>query len=82
MTLSPLQSRARWLQRLQILKYYNVLEQESRFTLGLNAAKNTDYIKKCLKLKLFRIKFPTKNLSGTYIYLSQEQSQESPKICH
>ncbi len=34
------------LQRLPCLKYYNVLKRESRFTLGLNAAKNTDYRKK------------------------------------
>ncbi len=27
------------------LKYYNVLKLESRFTLGLNAAKNIAYIK-------------------------------------
>ncbi len=27
-------------------KYYNILKQEIRFTLGLNATKNIDYIKK------------------------------------
>ncbi len=31
------------------LKYYNTLEWESRFTLGLNTAKNVDYIKKLKK---------------------------------
>ncbi len=35
--------------KIACLKYYNVLEWESRFTLGLNAAKNTDYIKKCFE---------------------------------
>ncbi len=40
-------------QRLICSKYYNVLKQESRFTLRLNAAKNTDYIKKCVREKLF-----------------------------
>ncbi len=31
------------------LKYFNVLKLESRFTLGLNTAKNIDYIKNCFK---------------------------------
>ncbi len=37
-------SSAGGLQRLTFLKY-NVLQLESRFTLGLNTAKNTDYMK-------------------------------------
>ncbi len=48
------------LRRLPFLKYYNVLEWESRFTLGLNTAKKK--IKKSFKKKLFRIKFPPKKL--------------------
>ncbi len=48
-------SGARKLQRLPWLKYYHVLKQESRFILGPNAAKNTDYIEKHFKQKLFRI---------------------------
>ncbi len=63
-----LRSRARWLQILPFLKYFNVLEWESRFTLGLNAAKNTDYIKKSFK-KLFKIKFATKD-QWTHIFIS------------
>ncbi len=61
-TYSSISSRigARGLQRLSLVKYYNVLEWESRFTLGLNAAKNTDYFKKFFK-KLFRIKYHTEN---------------------
>ncbi len=47
--------------RLTCLKYYNEMKWESRFTLGLNAAKNTDYIKKHFKEKLLKMKFPTKN---------------------
>ncbi len=39
-----LRSGTRELERLPFLKYYNALKQESRFTLGLNAAKNTHYI--------------------------------------
>ncbi len=35
--------------RLPYLKYYNVPKQENRFTLRLNAAKNTDYMKKSFK---------------------------------
>ncbi len=37
------------LQRLPCLKYYNVLKWGSRFTLGLDAAKITNYIKKSFK---------------------------------
>ncbi len=48
----PPGSGAQELQRLTCLKYYNVLKWESRFTLGLNAAKNTDYIKKTLQIKV------------------------------
>ncbi len=43
--------RVKGFQRLPYLKYYNVLKQESRFTLGLDAAKIIDYIEKCFKLK-------------------------------
>ncbi len=48
--------------------------------LGLNAAKNTDYMEKCLKQKLHRIKFPTKNSVEAYLYLHQEWSYWAPKI--
>ncbi len=42
-----------------------------KFTsLGLNAAKNTDYNEKCFKQKLFRIKFPIKKSHGAYFYLT------------
>ncbi len=48
-----------------LLKYYNALEWESRFTLALNVVENIDHIKKCFRQKLFIIEFPTKkNLSG------------------
>ncbi len=39
----------------------NALEWESRFTLGLDAAKGIDYIEKCFEQNLSKIKFPTKN---------------------
>ncbi len=47
MSISP-RSEGGWLQRLPFLKYYNVLAWEGRFTLGLNAAKNTDLQRKTL----------------------------------
>ncbi len=48
MSISP-RSGARGLERLPCLKQYNVLKQENRLTLGLNAAKGTDYMKKSFK---------------------------------
>ncbi len=45
MSISPM-SGVRELQRSVYLKSYNVQKWEIRFTLGLNAAKNTHYIKK------------------------------------
>ncbi len=50
------------------------LEWESRFTLGLNGAKNTHYINKSFKQKLFRIKFPRpkKKIQHTHISLSSQ----------
>ncbi len=41
-------SGARGHQRLPTLKYYNLLKWESRFTLGINIVKNTNYIRKRL----------------------------------
>ncbi len=52
----------------------NALEWESTFTLGLNAAKSTNYIEKWFKLRLFKIKFSTKNSVETYLYLFQSWS--------
>ncbi len=57
-----------------MLVHYNALTRDNRFTLWLNAAKYTDYIEKCFKQKLQRIKFPTKNSVGAYLYLTQECS--------
>ncbi len=42
-------SGTRELQRFICLKYYNALKWLSTFTVGLNAAENTDYIKKFFK---------------------------------
>ncbi len=49
--LYPCQSGVRGLQRLPYLKYFNVQKWESRFTLGLGAAKITHYIQKKLQIK-------------------------------
>ncbi len=60
---------------LFLLKYYNALARESRFTLVLNAAENIDHIKKMLQQKLFIIEFPTKrNSVDAYLYLPQKWS--------
>ncbi len=53
-------SRVSGLQRLPRFKYYNVLKWESRLNLEVDTAKNTDYIEKHFKQKLFRIKFLAK----------------------
>ncbi len=52
MSISP-RSGARGFERLTLpyLKYYNVLKWERRFTLGVNDAKNTDYLKKRFEWK-------------------------------
>ncbi len=55
MHISSYQGGARGLERLACLKYYNIWKNESRLTSGLNAAENTDYMKKisnksCLEL--------------------------------
>ena len=40
-----------------------------RITLGLNAAKNISFMEKCLKRKLFRMKFSTKKSVVACLYL-------------
>ncbi len=57
-----------------------VLNRESRFTLGLNTTKNTDYFQKFFKLKLLSIKFLTKKSVGAYVYLRQEWNCGAPKV--
>ncbi len=52
--------------RLPFFKYAR--EWKSRFTFGLNAARNTDYIEKYAKQKLCKIKFPAKNSLGVCFY--------------
>ncbi len=47
-----LQSGAKGLQRLICFKYYSVLKWESWFSLGLDAAKNTHYMRKDLQIKV------------------------------
>ncbi len=62
--------------KISILEiYYNVLEEESWLTLGLNVTENTNYIKKC-----FKQKFSPKNSMDIYLYLVQEWSWGTSKI--
>ncbi len=50
-------------------------------TLRLNAAKDTEYIKKYFKQKWFRIKFPTKNSGSIFLSSSGVELGDS-KDCH
>ncbi len=59
---------------------HNLLEWECRFTLGLIAATNTDYIKKCFEQKLFRIKFSRKKSLYVYLNLHQKWSYWLPRL--
>ncbi len=68
------------LERLIRLKYYNVQKWQVTFTLGLNAVKNTAYMEKSVKQKLFRIKFPTKKSLGVCVYLPLEWIKGAQKI--
>ncbi len=54
-------------------------EIESRITLELNAAKNTVYIRKCVK-KFFRIKFPSKNSVGCISITPRSGARDDPYI--
>ncbi len=51
-----------------------VLELKSWFFLGLEPSKVIDCIEKCFKQKLYKIKFPTKNLMVVFVYLPEEWS--------
>ncbi len=62
------------LQRLPLLKYYDVLEWESRFASELNAAKKPHYIKKYFKQTLFKVRLPAKNSLDAFLYLTQKWS--------
>ncbi len=52
------------------------------FTLRLNAAKSTDYIEKCFKQKLSKIKFSTKYSEDSYLSLPQEWRWGAPNVYH
>ncbi len=57
------------------------MKRESKFILGLNTAKNNDYIEKCFKQKLYGIKFSTGKSVGANVYLRQEWNWGTAKIC-
>ncbi len=63
---------------LPFLKYCIRMGKYNHF--GLNDAKSTDYIEKCLKQKLFKIKFSTKNSAEAYLYLSQYEARVSKDL--
>ncbi len=61
---------------------FEILEWESKFTLGPNAAKITDYIKKKHRMKIVRNSISYKKLSG-HISLSLPGVEvEGSKDCH
>ncbi len=67
------EKRTRW--RLTRLTVLLRLQRFSCFpTLGLNTAKIIDYIEKCFKWKLCRIKFSAKNSVEAYRYLPHPRS--------
>ncbi len=51
----------------------------SKIFLELNAAKNTDFIKKCVK-KLFGFKFSSKNSVGAYLYVHLGSYKRRPAV--
>ncbi len=56
----------------------DAIEWKSRFTLGQNVSKSTDYIEKYFNQKSSKIKFPTKTLLGGSISsLSQKKTYVS-----
>ncbi len=57
-----------------------MLEWESMFTMGQNTAKSSNYIEKCFKQKLSKIKLSTKNSTRANVYLPQEESYRAPKV--
>ncbi len=79
---TSLRSGASGLQGLPCLKYYNVLKLGRRLTSGLSVTENTDFMKKCFKVKLFRIKFTEKKSEGAYVLSLSGVQLESPKDCH
>ncbi len=56
------------------LKFYYVQNWEIRFTLGLNAAKNTHFMKKNFEQKLFANEFRTKKSRSACVYLPHKWS--------
>ncbi len=59
---------------------YNELKLESKFTLGMSAAKNTNRIKKWFKQQLLRIKFPKKTW-WVHIFISTRSGARWLKDC-
>ncbi len=61
----------------------DALEWKSRFTLGRDVSKSTDYIEKYFNQMSSKIKFPTKTLLGGRICQSLPVVELGPpRICH
>ena len=54
---------------LLYFKFFNILKRQKGLCLWQNAASSIDLSKKCLKQKLFGIKFPTKKSAVAPLYL-------------
>ncbi len=69
--------------RLQFLKYYNILEWENKFTLGLNVAKKYRLYQKMPQIKVVQNQFISYKKLSRHICLSPPGVMlESSKNCH
>ncbi len=68
-------------QRLICFKYYNVLNQEIRFTLGLNAAEITDYMKKSFSKSCSELNFLQRS-QWAHMCISPRGGARGSKDCH
>ncbi len=72
-------SGARRLQRSVCLKLYNVQKWEIGFTFGLNAAKNTHYVKKGSNKSCLELNFVQKS-SRAHMSISPASGAGAPQI--
>ncbi len=78
MSISP-RSGAMELKRLPCVKQYNILKQESRLTLGLNAARKTDYMKK-IEVKVVENSTSYKKFVSAHVYLNQSGAKKFKRL--
>ncbi len=70
-------SSAQWLMEQPL---YNILKQENRLTSWLKAAKDINYIKRRLEVKVVENSISNKNSVGAHVYLPSEWSYGIRKI--